>query len=250
MDTFLAIASRRDERRYAAEALPDDLVQRILDAGRLSGSARNRQPWVFVVPSGRAKLDQLAATVYVPENVTSAGLVVALVIHGKSGATFDAGRAAQSMLLAAWNEGVASCPNGVADQAAACAILGAAEEERVAIVLSFGLPEQRRDPGAHEADEWSRRANRRPLERRGAPTDVRGGIDLGGTKIQAVVIRRGSKVVGSARRDTPAGGGPAEVVSAMAETVRDALERAGGGVAELGGSGSACPVRSTLRRER
>ena len=68
------------------------------------------------------------------------------------------------MLLAAWNEGIASCPNGVADQEAACAVLGAGEEERVAIVLSFGVPEKPRDPGAHRADEWSRRANRRPLD--------------------------------------------------------------------------------------
>lgn len=164
MDTFLAIASRRDERRYAATAIPDEIVERILDAGRLSGSARNRQSWTFVVPTEPAHIDLLAATVYVPENVSSAGLVVALVIHGKSGATFDAGRAAQSMLLAAWNEGIASCPNGVADQEAACAVLGAGEEERVAIVLSFGVPEKPRDPGAHDAGEWSRRANRRPLD--------------------------------------------------------------------------------------
>ena len=42
MDAYLAIASRRDARRYRPDPLPDDVVERILDAGRLSGSASNR----------------------------------------------------------------------------------------------------------------------------------------------------------------------------------------------------------------
>jgi nitroreductase len=164
MDTDLAIASRRDERRYAATAIPGEVVDRILDAGRLAGSSRNGQPWTFVVPSGPERIEQLAATVFVPENVTSAGLVVALVVRGGGSATFDAGRAAQNMLLAAWNEGLASCPNGVADQETARALLIAADEERVAIVLSFGVPEKPRNPEARSVSEWSDRANRRPLE--------------------------------------------------------------------------------------
>ncbi len=163
MDTFLAIASRRDERRYASEVITADTVERILDAGRLAGSARNLQPWSFVVPTDRGRIERLGAAVYVPENVTSAGLVVALLIHGKDTATFDAGRAAQNMLLAAWNEGLASCPNGVADPGAARDVLEAGEDERVAIVLSFGLPQKLRDTEARGADEWSQRANRRPL---------------------------------------------------------------------------------------
>jgi nitroreductase len=44
MDTWLAVASRREVREYAGRNLPEDVVQRILDAGRLAGSAKNRQP--------------------------------------------------------------------------------------------------------------------------------------------------------------------------------------------------------------
>lgn len=164
MDTNLAIASRRDERRYASTAITDEIADRILDAGRLAGSAQNRQPWSFVVPTGRARTEQLGAAVYVPENVTSAGFVVGVVIRGAAGANFDAGRAAQNMLLAAWNAGLASCPNGVADQDGAREALAVADDERVAIVLSFGVPEKPRDPMARGAEEWSERANRRPLD--------------------------------------------------------------------------------------
>jgi nitroreductase len=164
MDTLLAIASRRDQRRYHSEPLPEDMVTRILDAGRLAGSASNRQPWTFVLPQSRERIEALAATVFAPENVRDAGLVVGIVVRGKGPVSFDAGRAAQNMLLAAWNEGVASCPNGLADREAAHRVLELAEDESPVIVLTFGLPARPRDPESRPTDEWSARANRRPLE--------------------------------------------------------------------------------------
>ena len=164
MDTLLAIASRRDERRTLPEPLPSELALRLLDAGRLSGSSRNSQPWTFVVPTGRSRIEELAAAVFVPDNVLDAGLVVAILVRGKGPVLFDAGRAAQSMLLAAWAEGVASCPNGISDVPAARRALVAGEDETPVIVLSFGAPQQPRDPERHTAAEWSARANRNPLE--------------------------------------------------------------------------------------
>ncbi len=156
MDTFLAIASKRDERAYAATPIPDEVTCRILDAGRLSGSARNAQRWEFVVVDGEAR-ERLAAAVYAPQNVRSAALVVAIVGEARP---FDVGRCAQNMMLAAWNEGVVSCPNGLRDPEAAAGICGG----EVRAVLSFGYPARPRDPSRRSAEEWSRRARRRPLE--------------------------------------------------------------------------------------
>ena len=164
MDAFLAIASRRDERRYRPDPLPDATVERILDAGRLSGSASNRQPWTFVVPTTRERLDRLADGVFEPGNIHGAALVVAIIVSGKGPVRFDAGRAAQNMLLAAWNEGISSCPNGIADAERVRTALELAEDEELAIVLSFGLPERPRDVAARSAEEWSARANRRPFD--------------------------------------------------------------------------------------
>lgn len=164
MDTYLAIASRRDERRYRSEPLPEAVVERILDAGRLAGSARNQQPWTFLVPQSRAVVERLAEGVYVPSNVLSAALVVGIAVRGHGPVSFDAGRAAQNMLLAAWNEGVASCPNGIANESVAREALGLAEDEKLVIVLSFGLPERPRSVEERDASEWSARANRRPLD--------------------------------------------------------------------------------------
>ena len=159
MDTFLAIASRRDERRYADRPIPAAVVERILDAGRLAGSARNRQPWRFLLVESAERKAALADAVYAPRNVRTAALVVALVGKG-----FDLGRCAQNMLLAAWNERIASCPNGVADRESAQSTLDLREGEEIGTVLSFGYPQRERDPGARPATEWSARANRRPLE--------------------------------------------------------------------------------------
>jgi nitroreductase len=160
MDTLLAIASRREVREYEPRALPPDVEERILDAGRLAGSSKNRQPWRFHVVPG----ELIADSVYEPTNLLGAPFVVAIVVSGKGPVSFDAGRAAQNMLLAAWNEGVGASPNGIKDELALRAALELDDEERVAIVLSFGYPAKPRDPESRSAGEWSAAANRRPLE--------------------------------------------------------------------------------------
>jgi nitroreductase len=162
MDTFLAIASRREVREYDGRPIPDEVVHRILDAGRLSGSAANRQPWRFVLVSGQAQ-SALADAVFEPDNVRGAPLVVAIVIGGKGPISFDAGRCAQNMLLAAWNEGVGGVPNGLANRDAANAAVGVPEDSSIAMVLSLGYPARRRDPESRSAEEWSGRAKRKPL---------------------------------------------------------------------------------------
>lgn len=157
MDAYLAIASKRDWRSYGDAAIPEETVERILDAGRLAGSARNSQAWQLVVVRSPAAREALAQAVYVPENVRHAALVVALVARS----AFDAGRAAQNMMLAAWNEGVVSCPNGNADPAAAAAAVGAPEPP--VVVLTFAYPARRVDPESRSAAAWSEEARRKPL---------------------------------------------------------------------------------------
>jgi nitroreductase len=155
MDAYLAIASKRDVRAYSDAAIEADVRRRILDSGRLTGNSRNRQLWEFVVVSGGAQ-GRLADAVYAPENVRSAALVVAVV--GEAGA-FDVGRCAQNMMLGAWGDGVVSCPNGIRDADAAAEICGG----DVRAILSFGYPARGRTPGSHTAEEWSGRADRKPL---------------------------------------------------------------------------------------
>ena len=161
---MLAIASRREVRDYRPDPIEPEVVERILDAGRLAGSSQNRQPWTFLVPESRERVERLAAAVYEPGNLLGAALVVAISVRGKGPTSLDAGRAAQNMLLAAWSLGVGACPNGISDMDAARAVLDVTDEdERLVIVLSFGYPARPRDPERRSIDEWSSRARRRPL---------------------------------------------------------------------------------------
>ena len=164
MDTFLAIASKREVRQYADRPLPDDAIRRILDAGRVAGSSQNRQNRRFIAFRDRDLLARLAPCVYTPTNVLGCALAVAIVIAGKGPTAFDAGRAGQNMMLAAWNEGIGSSPNGIADAELLTEVLGHGEDERVAIVLTFGYPARPVDPERRTPEEWIERANRRPFD--------------------------------------------------------------------------------------
>jgi nitroreductase len=164
VETWLAIASRREVRDYADTPIPEDVERRILDAGRVAGSSKNRQPWRFVVVESAGTRARLSELVYAPGNVRGAQLVVAVVVSGKGPASLDAGRCAQNMMLTAWDHGVGSCPNGTPDPDGVAALLGLGEGERSAIVLTFGYPAKPRDLSARPADEWSARARRKPLD--------------------------------------------------------------------------------------
>jgi nitroreductase len=163
MDVYLAVASKRDVKTYASRPLPAETAERILDAGRLAGSARNRQPWRFLIVENAELREQLAETVYAPDNVRGAALVVAVAASGKGPAGFDCGRAAQNMMLVAWDAGIGSSPNGLADPGRARTLLGLDEDEQLQIVLTFGYPARPRDPADRPAEAWSRAAQRRSL---------------------------------------------------------------------------------------
>ena len=165
MDAYLAVVSKREVRKYAPGAIEPEAERRILEAGRLAGSSKNRQARRFVVVRDEGVREQVASCVYDGDNVRGAALVVAIVVAGKGPTSFDAGRAAQNMMLAASDDGIGSCPNGIADADRLREALEHGEDEQVATVLTFGYPARpRRDPRSLSADEWVRRADRRPYE--------------------------------------------------------------------------------------
>jgi nitroreductase len=162
VDAYLAVVSKREVRTYAERTLPADVVRRILEAGRIAGSSQNRQARRFVVLE--QVREEAAKCVFAPANVSTAALVVAIVIGGRGPAGFDAGRAAQNMMLAAWNDGVGSCPNGIADSEELARLLRLEDPERVANVVSFGYPAREADPARRTAEQWVAAADRKPFD--------------------------------------------------------------------------------------
>jgi len=142
MDAYRCIVTKRDSRSYTQQAVDEETLQRILQAGRMAGSSKNTQPWAFVVLRDDERKKELAACGQFAQHVPSAPVVIAVVLTPGGGA-FDAGRAAQNMMLAAWSEGITSCPVAMHDRECAAKTLGLPAEHSVAIVLSLGYPESR-----------------------------------------------------------------------------------------------------------
>jgi nitroreductase len=163
VDTWLTVASKRDWRSCADRPVPDDVQRRILDAGRLSGSSVNKQPWLFVVVESPEAKERIGELVYAAENIRTCAFAVAIATEdGKL--PMDVGRSMQNMMLAAWNDGVVSCPNGVKDRDAAAAALGLEGSFVPLNIPSFGYPKRDLAPASKSAEEWSAEANRRPLD--------------------------------------------------------------------------------------
>jgi nitroreductase len=162
VDAYLAVVSRREIREYLAKPLEPEVERAILDAGRMSGSAKNRQPWTFLVVRDDAAIEAVAESVYESANIRGAAFVVAIRMTG--GAAIDAGRVTQNMLLAAWALGVGSCPNGISDPVGLNRALRLPDDDKVPVVLSFGYPARRRHARAHSASEWIERADRKPYD--------------------------------------------------------------------------------------
>src|SRR5918997_4383695 len=135
VDAFLAVASKREVRAYAPRALEPAAERRILDAGRVAGSSKNRQARRFVIVRDEGIREEVASSVYAGDNVRGAALVVAVVIGGKGPPSLDPGRAPQKMILAASNDGIGSCPNGIADAERLQQALGHSDDESIVTEL-------------------------------------------------------------------------------------------------------------------
>lgn len=162
MEAYLSIVSLRTVREYSERPVSDESALRILQAGRASGSSRNKQPWTFYVARAASLRSRLAEGVFAPENVT--GCQVAVVVGMASKGGFDAGRVAQNMMLAAWAEGIGSAPNGIRDADIIAEVLGLeTPNESITTVLIFGYP-GRPYRQSSDVEGILQRIDRKPLE--------------------------------------------------------------------------------------
>jgi nitroreductase len=162
MDAYLCIVSKREVREYTNERVPDEVLTRILQAGRSTGSAKNRQNWELIVIRRRDVLDDVARTCSSPANLQRCNLGVAVVMHNNMRPE-DGGRVYQNMMLAAWAAGVGSCPNTPMQREECNRILDMPAEAHVATILSLGYPAEP-VPRTTDADALLARINRKPLE--------------------------------------------------------------------------------------
>lgn len=140
VDIERAIKTMRAVRQYTEDPIPEDVVTRVLQAGRWAGSAKNTQPWKFVVVADRQLLDRLAGCGTYASHLKDAPLGIAIVTETTPRADFDSGRAIQNMMLAAWNAGVGSCIASMHREADARQILGIPDGLKLQQMIAFGYP--------------------------------------------------------------------------------------------------------------
>lgn len=142
MEVFEAVRTVLAVRQYQATPVPPELVRRIVEAGRLTGSSMNQQPWQFIVVEDRDTLHKLGELARTGPYVAQAPLAIVVAIEKTQYAVSDGSRAIQSMLLTAWAEGVGSNWVGFAGMSEVSALLSIPAELDVLAVLSFGYPTQ------------------------------------------------------------------------------------------------------------
>ena len=149
METWDAICARRNVRQYTAEPVSDADLNRIAEAGWRAPSAKNRQPWGFVIVTDKAQLQELSTVWRGAGHIAGAPAAIALVVPAPPDErrlvtdNYDVGQATMAMMLAATDLGIGTGHSSVGDQEKARAILGVPDDHLVAFLLGVGYPADR-----------------------------------------------------------------------------------------------------------
>ena len=143
METFECIRKRRATREFRDQLVPQRFLTRILEAGRLSPSSKNTQPWHFIAIRDRETLKTLSNLSPTGSHVSEAPLAVAILMDHAKLPEIDGARAAQNMVLAAWEMGLGSCWIANWNEPKVKKLLGVPEDLDLLTILPFGFPEVR-----------------------------------------------------------------------------------------------------------
>ncbi len=135
----------RQARRYEPDPVPEDVLARLLEVARWSGSSRNTQPWHFIVVTDKELLRRVSE-IRTPINwVADAPLAIAIVLDGADplSEAYDEGRVTERLLIAARFLGFGGGTAWFGDeaqQARGKAILGIPAERTARSVVAIGVP--------------------------------------------------------------------------------------------------------------
>jgi nitroreductase len=149
------LKGRRSIRRYRPDPIPDEMIEQLLEAGRIAPSASNRQPWAFIVVRDRVLVQQIAehaAFHFVRwAHVEESPALIVLCGHQKSRVYRqflheDIGLAGGQMMLQAKALGLGTCWIGGLNRKALSAILKVPEEWEIVGMLTVGFPDEEPEP--------------------------------------------------------------------------------------------------------
>jgi len=140
MDVCEAVRTGLAVRTFQDKPIPSEVVHKIIEAARLTGSSMNGQPWHFIVVQDRAQLRKLGALAKTGPYIAQALLAIVVVIDRTLYAVSDGSRAIQSMILTAWSEGIGSNWVGFVEMPEVNKILDIPAALDVLAVVPFGYP--------------------------------------------------------------------------------------------------------------
>ena len=146
METWDAIRARRNVRQFTDEPLAPEHLERILEAGRRAPSAKNLQPWDFILVTDREMLQELSTLWVGAGHIAGAAAAIVVVLEESDEERrrltnrYDEGQATMAMLLAATDLGIGAGHSSVGDQDRARELLGIPADRFASHMLDLGYP--------------------------------------------------------------------------------------------------------------
>ena len=154
MEVYEAILAKRDRRSYdLSRRVPEDIIDRLLQAGRMAGSSKNEQPIRAIVLTDSEIKASLSRCADYSDHLPTSPLVI-VIVRFEGSRAFDAGRVAQNIMLAASGLGLDSCPVGVQHDDCARSVLALPDDWIVAMAITLGY-------ATADADDRARSGERR-----------------------------------------------------------------------------------------
>jgi len=143
MEVFDAIRTVLAVRQFRDQPVTEPVVKQIVEAGHLTASGSNLQPWRFIVVQNKETLRQLGTLAKTGPYIAQAPLAIVVGIEKSSPlGVSDASRAIQNMVLTAWAQGVGSNWVGFHNLEQVGPLLGIPDEIEVLAIVPFGYPVQ------------------------------------------------------------------------------------------------------------
>ncbi len=142
MDVFEAVRTVLAVRKYQDKPVPAEIIRQIVEAGHLTASSQNGQPWHFIVIQKRDTLRQMGALAHSGPYIAQAAFAIVVAVERTKFAVSDGSRAIQSMILTAWAHGVGSNWVGFMRYDEVKPLLGIPDDVDVLALVPFGYPDQ------------------------------------------------------------------------------------------------------------
>lgn len=149
MDTFDAIKARCSVREFDDRKIPKDLIEKIVDCGRVAPTARGEEPWEFIAVTDKKRLKEIAGITDYGKFIANSGCAILVFCKDTKYYLEDGCAATENMLIAATSLGIGSC--WVAgDKKSYCPklidLLGVPAGYKLVSIIALGYPAQKTSP--------------------------------------------------------------------------------------------------------